>query len=259
MASYRPAGTADNWFTMSKAAEAGERIRLFRILEGYSQEGLATLLGTEQDKIARYEKGSRKPPTRVTLAIARMFKLNPRYLSEGKKPMYIRSLIFYSLPEFKRDKPQETNRVHGELSRFERYFLLRNTISDSYVSSEGSAYMLKVESSYVFLRAATWESILRKRLAPPFVTPRQVTGIRDTRSMSDMDVMGAFLDAHALVDPQLNRSLLLKTYCAEQEKLDEWKQRTLKEQTINRVVHLMKKHGVALDDLAMKKKRPGRP
>ena len=56
----------------------GERIRLYRMSRGMSQEKLASLVGVKRNTISMYETGKREPDMDVIEALADVFNVSMR-------------------------------------------------------------------------------------------------------------------------------------------------------------------------------------
>ena len=60
-----------------------ERMKLLRILRGYTQAGLATAAGLNQSAVASYERGTYKIPEMVVTTLAPLLGVDPAYLTFG--------------------------------------------------------------------------------------------------------------------------------------------------------------------------------
>ncbi len=63
----------------------GHRIRELRLSLGYTQKGLAELIGVAQNTIAQYETGKAKTSVDVIVSLAEILQTTTDYLLLGKE------------------------------------------------------------------------------------------------------------------------------------------------------------------------------
>ena len=113
----------------------GERIKMLRVKNGFTQEQLGEFIGVQKSAIRKYEKGDVKNLKRSTiLTLANIFKVSPSYLmfgNEDEEPSP-------SIAEAKRTTANDIlNRLSDEnldkLIEFAQFLLTRQeSDSDSY-------------------------------------------------------------------------------------------------------------------------------
>ena len=231
--------------------EIAAKLRLFRLLHGYSQQKMAALvnLTKNEKKITMYESGD-KMPTPLTLGhFSRAFGLSPAYLEEGLGPMYDRRIVYYALPEYEKVRQQDLQQVERAVNAdLVRYVLTGEKVDSCYVSEDGSAYMFRRNHTFCLLKAVSWEGVMVRRFGDADLKPQQVPGLK-VGGKTDVQLIRAFLQAHSRVEPKIDIDALVKEHVHWQEGVGVRTKHVLKKQAVRTILRLMKQHGIALKDL----------
>ena len=114
---------------------AGERIKLFRLLNGFTQSFLAGYLDTKQANIAMIEKGKFQPALRYTASLSSLFFIRQEWLEKGEQPVFHTNVNIFTLPPDPYPYlPKKTrNDIDNTIRELFTAFLQDEKISDIYI------------------------------------------------------------------------------------------------------------------------------
>ena len=114
----------------------GGRLKLLRMLSGYSQQYIADILGVSQKTIAVFEAGRASPRLQAIDLLAKFFGCSRKWLESGKPPAYIQYWGYAEIPSERIVSRRGLNDLDDVLRTLFIDFLRENSVSEYYVVNE---------------------------------------------------------------------------------------------------------------------------
>ena len=232
-----------NW----DALAIGGKIRLFRLLEGYTQARFARAVGgISREDLVDYELGRRRPGEDSCRGIAEALSLDVRFLDFSIASPRPKSLLLERVVLFSLRSPLVEKTAIDQLLNLLSPLFRDSDVKEIY--SSGDDYMLLLEEGYVFLRCYGRGPAVSKRLEAMRIGVRALnagTGQNTKDEQAVRDLLGAYarLKLIALDIDSLLKSLVV--YGGNTERGDREKSMTLRA-----IYDLMREHDISKEDIA---------
>lgn len=150
----------------------GDRLKLFRALDGHSQVELAARLGLNQGSLARIEMGVYQPTPESLARLCRYFALHPPWLESGTLPVFSLPVVFFCPTRAGSLRLQ--GMVGRVLAALMTPFLRESGVKTGWMLPGVYLYVFPVQSSFLILSAPAFAMTLERALSELAIYPTRL-------------------------------------------------------------------------------------
>ena len=113
--------------------KTGERIKLLRILAGFTQTYIADIADQEQRNISMIESSRYRPATKILEILADLFSCSLNWLAYGEPPAYHQLWGYAEVPPKSITQIHKMDKINKILQTLFVAFLMKNSIHSYYL------------------------------------------------------------------------------------------------------------------------------